>query len=311
MKDLCVVFMGTPEFSVPVLKELIASTNVVLVVTQPDAYVGRKKILTPSPVKKLALENNIEVFTPEKLRKEYEYILNKKPDIVITCAYGQIVPKQILDYPEHGCINVHASLLPKYRGASPISEAIKNGEEETGITIMYMDETLDTGNIIQARSIPIEDNDTLGTLSEKLSILGAKTLIDTLPSIMECENFDIPQDNEIATYAGLIKREDERIDFNKTRKEVYNFIRSLNPEPLANTLINGEEWKIIESKIGTEMKCEVGKITSLNKDSFGIGCLDGEILITKVKLSGKKEMRVQDLFNGYDKNKLKDVKVGE
>ncbi len=311
MKDLRVVFMGTPEFSVPVLKELIEHTNVVLVVSQPDAYVGRKKILTPSPVKKLALENNIEVFTPEKLRKEYEYILDKKPDIVITCAYGQIVPKQILDYPEHGCINVHASLLPKYRGASPISEAIKNGEEETGITIMYMDETLDTGNIIQARSIPIEETDTLGTLSEKLSILGAKTLIDTLPSIMECENFDIPQDNEIATYAGLIKRADERIDFNKTRKEVYNFIRSLNPEPMANTLINGEEWKIIESKIGNEMKCEVGKITSLNKDSFGIGCIDGEILITKVKLSGKKEMRVQDLFNGYDKNKLKDVKVGE
>ncbi len=311
MKDLRVVFMGTPEFAVPVLKELIAKTNVVLVVSQPDAYVGRKKVLTPSPIKKLALENNIEVFTPEKLKKDYEYILNKKPDIVITCAYGQIVPKPILDYPEHGCINVHASLLPKYRGASPISEAIKNGEEETGVTLMYMDETLDTGNIIQARSIPIQEDDTLGTLSEKLSALGAKTLIDTLPSIMECENFDIPQDNEIATYAGLIKREDERIDFNKTRKEVYNFIRSLNPEPLANTLINGEEWKIIEAKIGEEKKCEVGVIGSINKDSFGIGCLDGEILITKVKLSSKKAMSVRDLFNGYDKNKLKDVKVGE
>lgn len=311
MKDLRVVFMGTPEFAVPVLKELISNTNVVLVVTQPDAYVGRKKILTPSPIKSLALEKGIEVFTPEKVRKEYEYILNKKPDIIITCAFGQIIPKVILDYPEHGCINVHASLLPKYRGASPISAAIANGEEETGITIMYMDEGIDTGNIIQARAIPIEKTDTLGTLSDKLSILGAKTLMDTLPRIMECENFDIPQDNEEATYVSTIKRSDERIDFNKTCLQVYNFIRSLNPHPLANTIINGEEWKILEASIGPLKDGEVGVITSVNKDSFGIQCLDGEILVTKVKPAGKKEMRVLDLFNGYDKEKLKGIKVGE
>lgn len=311
MKDLRVVFMGTPEFAVPVLKELIAHTNVVLVVTQPDAYVGRKKVLTPSPIKQIALEHGIEVFTPEKVRKEYEYIINKKPDIVITCAFGQIIPKQILDYPEHGCINVHASLLPKYRGASPISEAIKNGEEETGITIMYMDEGIDTGNIIQARAIPIEETDTLGTLSDKLSVLGAKTLMDTLPSIMECENFDIPQDNEEATYVSTIKRSDERINFNQNRRDVYNFIRSLNPSPLANTIINGEEWKILESSIGPECSGEVGIVSSINKDSFGIQCLDGEILIKKVKPAGKKEMNVRDLFNGYNKEKLKGIKVGE
>lgn len=311
VKDLRVVFMGTPEFAVPVLKELLANTNVVLVVTQQDAYVGRKKILTPSPIKKIAIDHGIEVFTPEKVRKEYEYILNKKPDIIITCAFGQIIPKQILDYPEHGCINVHASLLPKYRGASPISAAIQNGEKETGITIMYMDEGIDTGNIIQARAIPIEEDDTLGTLSAKLSILGAKTLMDTLPRIIECENFDIPQDDEEATYVSIIKRSDERIDFNKTRLEVYNFIRSLNPTPLANTIINGEEWKILEANIGPEKSGEVSVVTSVNKDSFGIQCLDGEILITKVKPSGKKEMTVQNLFNGFDKNKLKGIKVGE
>lgn len=311
MKDLKVVFMGTPEFAVPVLKELIEHTTVLCVVTQPDAYVGRKKILTPSPVKQVAIENNIEVFTPEKLRNEYEFVLNKKPDIVITCAYGQIVPKQILDYPEHGCINVHASLLPKYRGASPITAAIREGESSTGITIMYMDEGIDTGNIIQAREIPIEDTDTLGTLSDKLSKLGAKTLIDTLPRIMECENFDIPQDNEVATYVKMLKREDEVIDFNKTRKEVYNFVRSINPAPLANTKILGEEWKILECVLGDEKDCEVGIISSINKDSFGIGCLDGEILITKVKPAGKKEMYVKDLFNGFDKTKLLNKKVGE
>ena len=311
MKNLNVVFMGTPDFAVPVLKELIKNTNVSLVVTQPDALTGRKKVLTKSPVKVVAEENNIEVFTPEKLRNEYEYILNKKPDIVITCAYGQIVPKQILDYPEYGCINVHASLLPKYRGASPITAAIRDGEEETGITIMYMDEGIDTGNIIQAKSIPIENTDTLGSLSEKLSILGAKTLIDTLPSIIECENFDIPQDHEIASYVKMLKRSDEVIDFNKTRKEVYDFIRSLNPAPLANTIINNEEWKIIESTIGEEKDVPVGVITSVNKDSFAIGCLDGEILITKVKPAGKKEMQVRDLFNGFDKNKLLNTRVGE
>lgn len=311
MKDLKVIFMGTPEFAVPVLKSLIEKTNVILVVSQPDSYQGRKKVLTPSPVKALALENNIEVFTPEKLKNEYEYILDKKPDIVITCAYGQIVPKPILDYPEYGCINVHASLLPKYRGASPITAAIQAGEEETGITIMYMDESLDTGNIIQARSIKIEDTDTLGTLSEKLSCLGAKTLIDTLPSIIECENFDIPQDHEIATYVKMLKREDERIDFTKTRKEVYDFIRSLNPKPLANTLIDGEEWKILEAKIGEAGTPTIGEITSVNKEYFAIGCKDGEILITKIKLPGKKEVLVKDFFNGYKKENMLHKKVGE
>ena len=248
MKNLKVVFMGTPDFAVPVLKMLIENTDVVLVVTQPDALVGRKKVLTPSPVRLIADANNIPVKTPEKIRNEYEEILNYHPDIIITCAYGQIIPKVVLDYPEYGCINVHASLLPKYRGASPISKCIYNGETKTGITIMYMDEGIDTGNIIHAREIEIAENDTLGTLSEKLSHLGAKLLLDTLPKIIEGENFDIPQDNEEATYVGLIKREDERLDFNRTRKEIINHIRSLNPSPLANTIINGEEWKIIEAQ---------------------------------------------------------------
>lgn len=311
MKETKVVFMGTPEFSVPVLKELIEKTNVVLVVTQPDKYVGRKKILTESPVAALAREFNIETYKPAKIKTDYEYILDKKPDIIITCAYGQIVPKQMLDYPLYGCVNVHASLLPKYRGASPISEAIKNGDSETGITIMYMEESLDTGNMIHSASIPIEETDTLGTLSEKLSKLGSELMIKTLPKIIEDENFNIPQNEDDATYVGLIKREDERIDFNKTRKEVYNFIRSINPSPLANTIINGEEWKIIESKIGEEKTGSIGTITSINKDSFGIMCKDGEILITKVKPFGKKEMLVKDLFNGYDKKKLENIKVGE
>lgn len=311
MKDLRVVFMGTPDFAVPVLKKLIENTNVVLVVTQPDAPVGRKRVLTPSPVASVASETGIEVYKPEKIRKEYEYVLNKKPDIIITCAFGQIIPSQILDYPEYGCINVHASLLPKYRGANPIQQVIYNGEETTGITIMYMDEGIDTGNIIHSKEIPIEETDTLGTLSDKLSVLGADLLINTLPKIIEGENFDIPQDNEEATYVGMLKREDERLSFNRTAKEVYNHIRSLNPSPLANIVIDGEEWKVLESKIGEAKKGEISTITSVNKDSFGIMCSDKEILITKVKPAGKKEMLVRDLFNGYKKEQLLNKKVGE
>lgn len=311
MKDKRVVFMGTPEFSVPVLKELIENTNVVLVVTQPDAYVGRKRILTPSPVCRLAEENNIEVFKPEKLRKEYEYVLNKKPDIIITCAYGQIVPKTILDYPEFGCINVHASLLPKYRGASPISKAIYDGETSTGITIMYMDETLDTGNIINAEEIPIDDTDTLGTLTNKLSELGARLLMRTLPKIFDDTNFDIPQDNELATLAPMIKRSDEKLDFNRTRLEVYNHVRSLNPEPSAFIILDNEEMKVLECRIGEETKGDIGVISKVSKDSFSINCKDGVIDIIKIKPFGKKEMFVRDYFNGKDKNSLLGLHVGD
>lgn len=311
MKDLRVVFMGTPEFSVPVLKMLIEETNVVLVVSQPDALVGRKQVLTPSPVKQVALDNNIPVLTPEKLRKEYEAVLNYKPDIIITCAYGQIVPKIVLDYPSYGCINVHASLLPKYRGASPIQKVLYNGEEETGVTIMYMDETLDTGNIINAEAIQITDDDNFGTLSDKLSELGANLLRRTLPKIQEGENFDIPQDNLEATYYGLLSREDEKIDFNRTKVEIVNHIRSMNPTPYANTIINGVEWKIAEAKVGTDIVGEIGKITNITKKSFDINCSDGTVTILKCQPASKKMMNVSDLFNGFDRNSLDGIKVGE
>lgn len=311
LKDLKVVFMGTPEFSVPVLKSLIELTDVVLVVSQPDKEVGRKRILTPSPVKACALEHNIEVFTPKKIREEYEVVLNHKPDIIITCAYGQIVPKQMLDYPDYGCINIHGSLLPKYRGASPIQSAIMNGDEVTGITLMYMEEGLDTGNIIHAKELKISDDDTYGTLSEKLSLLGRDLLISTLPKIIEGDNFDIPQDDSEATLTVKIKREDERLDFTKTRKELHNFVRALNPAPYANILVNGEEWKVIETAIGEEKTGKVGTVTSINKDSFGVLASDGELLIKRIKVAGKKEMNVKDFFNGYKKENLLGIEVNK
>lgn len=309
MKDKRVVFMGTPDFSVPVLEKLIENTNVVLVVTKKDAYVGRKKVLTESPVAICAHEHNIEVYKPNKLKEDYEYILNKKPDIIITCAYGSIVPKVVLDYPSYGCINVHASLLPKYRGASPIVASILNGEKETGITIMYMDEGIDTGNIIMSRSIEIEDNDNSLSLSNKLSLLGANLLIDTLPKIFEGENFDIPQDNEEATYIGMLKREDEHIDFNNSVENIKNQVRAFSPEPYAFINIDDTEYKISEVEI---KKCDVSKIgiiVEVNKDSFGITAKDGIVYIKRIKPSGKKEMSVKDFFNGFDKTSLLNKKV--
>lgn len=301
--------MGTPDFSVPVLEKLIENTNVVLVVTKKDAYVGRKKVLTESPVAICAHEHNIEVYKPNKLKEDYEYILNKKPDIIITCAYGSIVPKVVLDYPSYGCINVHASLLPKYRGASPIVASILNGEKETGITIMYMDEGIDTGNIIMSRSIEIEDNDNSLSLSNKLSLLGANLLIDTLPKIFEGENFDIPQDNEEATYVGMLKREDEHIDFNNSVENIKNQVRAFSPEPYAFINIDDTEYKISEVEI---KKCDVSKIgiiVEVNKDSFGITAKDGIVYIKRIKPSGKKEMSVKDFFNGFDKTSLLNKKV--
>lgn len=309
MKDKRVIFMGTPDFSVPVLEKLIENTNVVLVVTKKDAYVGRKKVLTESPVAICAHEHNIEVYKPNKLKEDYEYILNKKPDIIITCAYGSIVPKVVLDYPSYGCINVHASLLPKYRGASPIVASILNGEKETGITIMYMDEGIDTGNIIMSRSIEIEDNDNSLSLSNKLSLLGANLLIDTLPKIFEGENFDIPQDNEEATYVGMLKREDEHIDFNNSVDNIKNQVRAFSPEPYAFINIDDTEYKISEVEI---KKCDVSKIgiiVEVNKDSFGITAKDGIVYIKRIKPSGKKEMSVKDFFNGFDKTSLLNKKV--
>ena len=309
MKDKRVVFMGTPNFSVPVLEKLIENTNVVLVVTKKDSFVGRKKVLTESPVALCAHEHDIEVFKPNKLKDDYEYILNKKPDIIITCAYGNIVPKVILDYPEYGCINVHASLLPKYRGASPIVSCLLNGEVETGVTLMYMDEGIDTGNIIMSRSIKIDEEDNSLSLSNKLSELGANLLIDTLPKIFEGENFDIPQDNEEATYYGLIKREDEHIDFSDTIKNIKNKVRAFAPNPYAFIMIDGIEYKISEVNVEKCETIDTSIIKSVTKNSIDVSASDGIVHITRIKPFGKKEMSVKEYFNGFDKNKLINKKV--
>lgn len=299
------VFMGTPEFAVPILDTLIKNTEVVLVVTQPDKYVGRKKVLTYSPIKNLALEHNIPVFQPVRIKVDYKAIKEYHPDLIVTCAYGQIVPKEVLDAPRLGCINVHASLLPKYRGGAPIHHAIMNGETKSGITIMYMDIGMDTGDMIVKKEIPIEEHDTLGSLSDKLSKLGASLLEEVLPSIINGTNTRESQNNAEATYAHIIKREDEHLDFQGTALEVDRKVRALNPEPYANMLLNKEEVKVIEGYIGEDANTKAGTIANITKDAIGIACKDKIYYITKIKPFGKKEMMTRDYLNGTDKNKLK------
>lgn len=303
MNNLRVVFMGTPIFSVPILEELIKNTNVVLVVTSPDAFVGRKKVLTACPVKELALKYNISVFSPEKIRQDYEEVVKANPDIIITCAYGQIIPKELLELPRLGCINIHASLLPKYRGGAPIHRAIMNGDKETGITIMYMDEGMDSGDIIKKEVVKIENTDNLETLSNKLSLLGKKLIIETLPNILNRTNERIKQNLEEVTYAPIIKREDELINFNRNAEDIFNQIRALSPEPLTYFNLLDNEYKIAECEI-IDSKGKPGEIISVDKNSFTIMCLDKGIKITKIKPKGKNIMTVKDFFNGFKKETI-------
>lgn len=239
-----IVFMGTPEFAVPVLRGLIDHYEVVGVVSQPDKEVGRHKVLTETPIKKVALENHIPVFQPIKIREEYEDILALKPDMIVTCAYGQIIPKVILDCPKLGCINVHASLLPKLRGGAPIHKALIDGYDKTGITIMYMDVKMDNGDIISQKELKILDSDNLESLHDKLSVMGRDLLLETLPSIIEGTNQRIVQNEDEVTFAYNIKREEEQIDFSKTSREVFNLIRGLSPVPSAFTSLFDLEMKV-------------------------------------------------------------------
>ena len=306
MKDKKVIFMGTPQYSVPVLETLIENTNVLCVVTQPDKPVGRKKVLTPCPVKQVAIDNNVPVLSPAKLKEEYNNILEYNPDIIITCAYGQILPEELIYYPEYDTVNVHASLLPKYRGGAPIHRAIINGEKETGITIMYTDKGMDSGDIIKMEKIEIKDNDTYDIISEKMSVLGAKLLKETLPSIFNKTNKRIKQEENKKTLAPIIKREDEHIDFNKTAKEVHNQIRGLSSIPGAYTILDDNIIKVLlsEKENIEETTKEPGTITRVDKTGIYVACKDKEIKITKLQVSGKKPMLVRDYLNGVDKENL-------
>jgi methionyl-tRNA formyltransferase len=309
-----IVFMGTPDFSVPILKRVIEDGyDVIAVVTQPDRPVGRKKVMTPPPVKVEAISQGIPVFQPEKIRNqtELEPILNLNPDLIVTAAFGQILPKALLDAPRFGCINVHASLLPELRGGAPIHYALIQGKDKTGITIMYMAEKLDAGDILTKVELPILETDTVGTLHEKLSEAGAELLSQTLPLLLENKVQAIPQNNEEATFAPNIKREQERIDWSKSGEEIYNLIRGLNPWPVAYTDMDGANLKIWwGEKYRTEIQSEPGTIISLEDD--GVVVQTGNqtaIKITELQPSGKKKMTGEQFLRGMN-NQILGKKLG-
>lgn len=308
MKNKNIVFMGTPDFSVPVLKMLIENTNVLLVVTQPDKIVGKDKTVSFNPVKKLALEENIPVFQPMRIRKDFEKLKNLDIDLIVTCAYGQIIPKEVLDMPKYGCINVHASILPKYRGSAPIQWCLFNNDDVTGVTIMYMDEGMDTGDIIKIKEIPILDSDNVGTLHDKLSKLGCDLLLEVLPTIFDKTNDRIKQGNNY-TMAPMIKREDERLDFNEEGKKIIGKIKGLNPWPLANIIINNQEIKVLEADFVQKKVDNTGIIKEIDKKNLGITCKDGIIYLKKIKPSGKKVMEINSFLNGIDKEKYLNMEV--
>lgn len=308
MKNKNIVFMGTPEFSVPILKMLIENTNVIMVVTQPDKIVGKNKDVSFSPVKKLALEENIAVFQPVRIRKDFEELKKIDIDLIVTCAYGQIIPKEVLELPKYGCINVHASILPKYRGSAPIQWCLFNNDDVTGVTIMYMDEGMDTGDIIKIKEIPILESDNVGTLHDKLSILGRDLLLEVLPTIFDKTNDRIKQ-GENYTLAPMIKREDERLDFNEEGQKIIGKIKGLNPWPLANIIINNQEIKVLEAQFIEKKIEKTSIIKEIDKKSLGITCKDGIIYLKKVKPSGKKLMEINSFLNGIDKNKYLNMEV--
>lgn len=306
MNKLKILFMGTPEFSVNALQGLIENYEVVGVVTQPDKEVGRKHEIKFSPVKELALKNDIRVYQPRHIKTEYEDLLQLPVDMIVTCAYGQIIPKVLLDFPKYGCINVHASLLPKLRGGAPIHKAIINNYLRTGVTIMYMVEKMDAGDIISQVDTPILPNDNVGTLHDRLSKIGTELLLETIPKIVFGDIHPIKQNEEEVTYAWNISREEEKIDFSKDTIDIYNQIRGLNPWPGAYAMLDGVVVKIYAARISesfftTRKNGEIGKIY---EDGIGVSTNDGEIIITELQFAGKRKMTVKEYLNGVDPQQL-------
>ncbi|MDT8859079.1 methionyl-tRNA formyltransferase [Alkalihalobacillus sp. MEB130] len=311
-----IVFMGTPDFSVPVLRNLVdAGYEIAAVVTQPDRPVGRKRVLTPPPVKIEAQKHEIDVLQPEKIRErsELDKVLAYQPDLIVTAAFGQILPKELLDYPKHGCINVHASLLPKYRGGAPIHQAIIDGENESGVTIMYMVEKLDAGDMLSHVRVPIEEHDHVGTMHDKLSVAGAKLLLDTIPELINGTISPQKQEESHVSFARNITRDMELLDWNRSGEELYNQIRGLHPWPVAYTIMEGKPLKVWwGEKVPSNQTVVPGTIEKIDED--GIVVATGSttaIKITELQPSGKKKMDATSFIRGAGSHLEKGMKLGE
>lgn len=298
-----IVYMGTPEFAVPPLKAIInAGHNVAGVFTQPDKPKGRGYVLTPPPVKECAIKNNIEVYQPLSMKdgEALEILQKLNPDIIVVVAFGKILPKEVLDLPKYGCINVHASLLPKYRGAGPIQWCVLNGEKVTGVTTMQMAEGLDTGDMLLKVETEIGENETAGELHDRLSQLGAKLAVDTISAIENGSIIPQKQDDSLSNYAPMLTKELCKIDWNKSAQEIHNQVRGLNPWPVATASVNDKRVKIFSTTLSDKSGC-VGKVICENP--LTVACGQGAVVINELQLEGKKRMHSQDFVRGYHINK--------
>ncbi len=306
-----ILFMGTPDFAIPSLRELIdAGEEIVGVITQPDKPRGRGYELLPTPVKAFALERGLEVYQPETLRgEEFSQLLEKlAPELIAVTAYGKILPENVINYPKYGCINVHGSLLPEYRGAAPMQRAIIDGKSETGVTIMYMEKGLDTGDMLLVEKCKIEDSDNFEDIHDKLSEMGAKALVKVVDLLKRGEATRIPQDSALATYAAKIEKSDCAIDFSRSAREVHNLIRGLSPIPLSFTRTpDGKLLKILETRIFDEEKIlgAAGEVISVD-DGICVACGKGAISLLRVLPEGKGRMSAADFVRGR-KIKARDI----
>ena len=295
-----IIFMGTPDFSATVLKGLLESKQyeILAVVTQPDRAVGRKKEIRMTPVKELALDYGLPIYQPEKLSKsaELDSLMNLNADGIVTAAFGQFLPSKLLDSVNFA-VNVHASLLPKYRGGAPIHYAIINGDKETGVTIMEMVKEMDAGDMIARRAIPIEETDNVGTMFEKLALVGRDLLLDTLPSYLAGDIKPVPQDKNQVTFSPNISPEEERIDWTKTNRQLFNQIRGMYPWPVAHTLLNGERFKIYEAT-PVEGTGQAGEILAIRKKELIVAASEGALSLKTVQPAGKPKMTIIDFLNG-------------
>ncbi|MDY5252272.1 MAG: methionyl-tRNA formyltransferase [Erysipelotrichaceae bacterium] len=299
MENIRVIFMGTPQFACSILQSLIDEKyQVVAVVSQPDKKVGRKQIVQETPVKQLAKQYDLPVLQPDNIKEEYADVLAYKPDLIVTCAYGQFIPKCILDYPQYGCINVHASLLPKLRGGAPIHKAIINGDKVTGITIMQMIPKMDAGLMYAKKEVVIEEDDTTSILHDKLMAAGSQLLKTMLPDYLAHKIVGIPQDEAEATFAYNIAKEEEFISFKEDVHKVYDHIRGLIDWPVGYGMIDGQRLKIYQAcKIVTNHQVELGK-AKMQDDMIMVACKNGYIGLKEVQLAGKKKMLAKDFYNG-------------
>ena len=298
-----IVFLGTPEFAANILEGLIkANYNIVGVVTQPDKEFGRKRELKPSCVKEVAIKYNLPVLTPVKIRNEYDEVLALNPDLIISSAYGQIIPSALLDYPKYKCINTHGSLLPKYRGGAPIQRCIINGDIKTGITIMYMNEKMDEGDILYQKEIDIDIHDTNTTLFNKLSDLSLEMLLEFLPKLFNGDINPIVQDHSKATYAPNLEKEIEYIIFNDDVLKVYNHIRGLLDNPGCYMLIKDKKYKIEKADYEYSESVNPNTFVGLEKDYLRLDCNNGFIKVYIVKPEGKNSMDAKSFFNGVGRN---------